>query len=453
MAQIINVGGKKLLAGMHWLDPESVKPNAQQRPAFLSKFIKAKSKAGGQITESALVAAKKASFAAGATRNAWGYLNAFEKRAMRTVSRFEKAYSLAEMFSAVPGLAVCSILIAQIPGVDEYAMCTSINGHPAPGDFDVVVPTSEVENTLARWDSQLSAVTTSEPALYGTWPGVTNNLTLEKLTSTAAAVRPVRSVGMDARQVAVLAVVAGSSVVGYMVWQDHKREQSIKEAQARARQQAPAVVYQKALNEQWPTQPWGNLARVRALQQHVRKVREYVGGFKISTPVTCQILTGVCTFSYKKDGDSAATFQDFIDDIEGQFVPTSFGQDGKTVEVSMTVKNLPASAPPRIDLLADESQSPLLFWPLIQRLVPTQKVSGNQQVDYKVFPQGLGINEAAVPTLIRSSGVTVTYPLWDLVQIPSAKGVFANAINWKTLTAGNGAVTLAGEMYAKKSNP
>jgi hypothetical protein len=118
----------------------------------------------------------------------------------------------------------------------------------------------------------------------------------------------------------------------------------------------------------------------------------------------------------------------------------------------MTVKNLPTSTPPNIDVLADEAQSPLLFWPLIQRLVPTQKVSGGLQADYKVFPQGLGINEAAVPTLIRSVGVTVTYPLWDLAQIPSAKGVFANAINWKTLTAGNGAVTLAGEMYAKKTN-
>lgn len=453
MAQIINVGGKKLLAGMHWLDPESVKSNTQQGPAFLSRFIKPKSAAGAQITERELVAAQRASYAAGTTRNAWGYLSAFEKRAMSKVSRFDKVYSLAEMFSAVPGLAVCSILIAQIPGEDEYVMCTSINAHPAPGDFDVVVPASEVANTLLRWDSQLRAVTTSAPAMYGTWPGVTNSLSLDKLTSIAAAVRPVRSVGMDVRQVAVLAVVVGGSVAAYMAWEDHKREQSIKEAQVRARQQAPAAVYQKALDEQWPTQPWGNLARVRALQQHVRKVREYVGGFKISSAVTCQILTGVCTFSYKKDGDSAATFQDFIDDIEGQFVPTSFGQDGKTVEVSMTVKNLPASAAPRMDVLADESQSPLLFWPLLQKLVPTQKVSGSQQVDYKVFPQGLGINEAAVPTLIRSAGVTVTYPLWDLVQIPSAKGVFANAINWKTLTAGNGAVTLAGEMYAKKANP
>ena len=452
MAQIINVGGKKLLAGMHWLDPESVKPGPQQGPAFLSKFIKPKGAAGAPITERGLVAAKKASFAAGSTRNAWGYLSAFEKRAMSKVSRFEKAYSLAEMFSAVPGLAVCSILIAQIPGEDQYAMCTSINGHPAPGDFDVVVHASEVEKTLLSWNKQLSAVTTSAPATYGTWTGVTNNLTLDKLTSTAAAVQPVRSAGVDVRQVVVLAVVVGASVAAYMVWEDHKREQSIKEAQARARQLAPAVVYQKALNEQWAAQPWGNLARVRTLQQRVRKVREYVGGFKISTPVTCQILTGVCTFSYKKEGDSAATFQDFIDDIHGEFVPTSFGQDGKTVEVSMTVKNLPASAPPNIDVLADEAQSPLLFWPLIQRLVPTQKVSGGLQADYKVFPQGLGINEAAVPTLIRSVGVTVTYPLWDLAQIPSAKGVFANAINWKTLTAGNGAVTLAGEMYAKKTN-
>lgn len=453
MAQLINVGGKNLLAGMHWLDPESVKPNSQRAPAILSKFIKPKNGANSQITERELVVAKKASFAAGSTRNAWGYLNGFEKRAMRNVSRFGKAYSLAEMFSAIPNVAVCSILIAQIPGADEYAMCTSINGHPAPGDFDVVVPSSEVERILSSWDGQLRAVTTSAPALYGTWPTVTHKLTLDKLTSIAAAVRPVRSVGTDMRQVVGLAAVVGGSVVGYMAWQDHKRSQDIQEAQARALLQAPAVVYQKALGEQWSTQPWGNLERVRALQQEVRAVREYVAGFKISTPVTCEILTGVCTFSYKKDGESAATFQDFILGIKGQFIPTSFGQDGKTVEVRMMVKHLPASAPPSIDVLADESASSLLFWPLIQRLVPTQKVSGSQQTDYKVFPQGLGINEAAVPTLIRSAGVTVTYPLWDLVQIPSAKGVFANAINWKTLTAGNGAVTLAGEMYAKKSNP
>jgi len=452
MAKIINVGGKNLLAGMHWLDPESVKLNAQPRPSALSKLFKAKNTGGGAITEGALVAAKKATFAAGTTRNAWGYLTAFENRAMRQVPRFGKAYSLAETFSAIPGLAVCAILIAQIPGEDDFAMCTSINGHPAPGDFDVVVPLAQVEATLLSWNKQLSAVTTSAPALYGTWTGVKHNLTLDKLIQTAAAVRPVRSVGMDFRQAFVLAVVGGGSVVAYMGWQDHKREQSIKEAQARAQQQAPAVVYQKALDAQWAAQPWSNLERVRALQLQVRKVRQDVGGFKIATAVTCDLPSAVCTFSYKKDGDSSATYQDFIDDIEGQFVPTSFGQDGKTVEVSMTAKNLPTSAPPSMDGLVNEAKSPLLFWPLIQRLLPTQKVSGALQADYKVFPQGLGINEAAVPMLIRSTGVTVTYPLWDLVQIPTAKGVFANAINWKTLTAGNGAVTLAGEMYAKKTN-
>lgn len=452
MAQIMNVGGKILLAGMHWIDPESVKPNAQPGSSFLPKFSKPKNTAAAAITESALVATKKATFAAGSTRNAWGYLTAFEKRTMRKVPRFAKVYSLAEMFSAVPDLAVCSILIAQIPGTDEFAMCTSINGHPAPGDFDAIVPASQVEQTLRGWDSQLRAVTTSAPALYGTWAGVTHNLPLEKLTQTAAAVRPIRAVGMDTRQVAVLAVLVGGSVVAYMAWDDHKHAENIKNAQAKARQNNPAAVYKKALDEQWRAQPWGSLARVRALQRQVRNVREYVGGFKISTPVVCDVLTGVCKFSYKKDGESPATFVDFRDDIEGQFVPTSFGQDGATVEVSMTVKDLPTATAPPIDRLADEAQSPLLFWPLIQKLVPSQKVSGALQTNYTVFPSSLGINESAVPVVVRSVGVTVTYPLWDLVLIPSAGGVFANAINWKTLTAGAGAVTLAGELYAKKTN-
>jgi hypothetical protein len=452
MAQIINVNGKLLVAGMHWLDPDSVKPNTKTGPTFLSKFIEPKAGAAA-VSERTLVAVKKATFAAGTTRNAWGFLTASEKGAMRKVPRLGKVYSLAEMFSAVPELAVCSILIAQIPGREEFVMCTSINGHPAPGNFDVVVPAEQVEKMLLSWDSQLRAVTTSAPALYGTWAGVAHNMTLEKLTATAAAVRPVRSVGTDMRQVTALAAVAGGTVAAYMAWEDHQRAEAIKLAQARAQQQVPAVVYQKALDAQWPSQPWSSLTRVRALQQHVRSVREYVGGFKISTPVACEVLTGVCKFSYKKDGESPATFLDFRADIRGQFVPTSFGQDGATVEVSMTIEGLPAATAPALDGLANEAESPLLFWPLIQKLVPTQKVSGTLTGDYKAFPQGLGINEAAVPVLVRSVGVTVTYPLWDLVQIPSASGVYANAINWKTLTAGAGAVTLAGEMYAKKTNP
>lgn len=452
MAQIINVGGKLLVAGMHWLDPESVKSPAKVGPAFLSKFLKPKA-GTTSITEGTLVASKKATFAAGTTRNAWGYLTAADKGAMRKVPRFGKVYALAEMFSAMPDLAVCSILIAEVPGEQAFVMCTSINGHPAPGDFDVVVSASEVEQTLLKWDKELRAVTTSAPSLYGTWSGVAHALSLDKLTLTAAAIRPVRAVGTDMRQAAALAAVAGGSVVAYMAYEDYQRAEAAKHAQVIAQQQAPAVVYQKALDAQWPTQPWGSLTRVRALQQHVRQVREYVGGFKISTPVTCEVLTGVCKFSYKKDGDSPATFLDFRADIRGQFVPTSFGQDGATVEVSMTVEGLPAGTAPALDGLANETESPLLFWPLIQKLVPTQKVSGTLTGDYKAFPQGLSINEAAVPVLVRSVGVSVTYPLWDLVQIPSATGVFANAINWKTLTAGAGAVTLAGEMYAKKTNP
>lgn len=453
MAQIINVSGKLLLAGMHWLDPESAKLSQRSGASFLSKFIRRKSAPGRAITEGELARETKAAVAAGTVRNAWGYLTGSEKRVMSKVPRFSKTYSVAEMFSATPDLAVCAILIAQVPGEQAFVMCTSINGHPAPGEFDVVVPANLVEKTLSSWDSQLRAVTTSVPTLYGTWPGAMHNLTLEKLTATAAAVRPVRVVGTDMRQVATVAAVIGGSVVGYMAWQDYQRTQSVKNAQALAQQQTPSAVYRKALDEQWPGQPWGTLERVRSLQQHVRTVREYVGGFKISTPVSCEVLSGVCTFSYQKEGDSPATFQDFIDDIDGQFMVTSFGQDGKTVLVSMTATKLPSSAAPAMDVLSDEAQSPVLFWPLIQKLLPTQKVSGTFSSDYKTFPQGLGISEEAVPVLVRSVGVTVTYPLWDLVQIPASKGVFANAINWKTLTAAGGAVTIEGEMYAKKSNP
>lgn len=453
MARIINVGGKILVAGMHWLDPESVKSKDQKGSSFLGKLAKPKSRAPGPITERALVAATKATVAAGSTRNAWGYLNASEKKSLSKKPRFAKAYSIAEVFSGQPDLAACSILIVQIPGEQEYVLCTSINGHPAPGEFDVVVPAAMVAKTLASWNDQLRMVITGAPALYGTWQGVTHNLTLEKLALTAAAVRPVRAVGTDMSQVAALAVVVGGSAAAYFAWQDHQRAEAVKNAQVLAQQQAPAAVYKKALEAQWPTQPWGSLERARSLQQHVRKVREYVGGFKISTPVACDVLSGICKFSYKKDGGSPATFLDFRADIRGQFIPTSFGQDGATVEVSMTVEGLPAAVVPPLDGLANETESPLLFWPLIQKLLPTQKVAGALTGDYKTFPQGLSISDAAVPTLVRSVGVTVTYPLWDLVQIPSATGVFANAINWKTLTVGSGAVTLAGEMYAKKTNP
>ncbi|MFC5511096.1 hypothetical protein ACFPOU_08145 [Massilia jejuensis] len=453
MAQIIKADGVLLLAGMHWLYPESEKQSAKKSKSFLSKFAKP-AKGIGAVSESALISAKKATHAAGSTRNAWGYLTASEKRALSKAPRFAKVYSLAELFSAQPSLPVCAILIAQIPGETDFAMCTSINGHPAPGDFDVVVPASAVESTLQHWEKQLRLLgTTGEPALYGTWGAVAHSLTLEKLALNAAAVPAVRAVGTDVRQLATAIVIAGAGFLGYLAWEDYQLAQSAKNAQALAQQQAPSVVYQNALNAQWSTQPWGSLGRARAMQQHIRQVREYVGGFKISTPVTCDIISGTCTFSYKKDADSSATFNDFIADVRRQFVVTSFGQDGQTVEVSMTLQNLPAATVPSLDGLANETESPLLFWPRIQKLVLTQKVSGTLTKEYKVFPQNLGINEAAVPMIVRSTGVAVTYPLWDLVEIPTAGGVFTNAINWKTLTAGSGAVTLAGELYAKKTNP
>lgn len=453
MAQIIKVDGVLLLAGMHWLYPESERQTAKKSTSFMSKFSRP-TNGNGAVSESELIAAKKARHAAGSTRNAWGYLTAMEKRALGKVPRFAKVYSLAELFSAQQNLPVCAILIAKIPGETAYAMCTSINGHPAPGDFDVVVPADAVDSTLKNWENQLRLLgATGAPALYGTWAGVSHNLTLEKLALNVAAVPTVRAVGTDVRQLAIVVVVAGASVLGYMAWEDYQLAESAKNAQVLAQQQAPSVVYQKALEAQWSAQPWGSLDRARAVQQRVRQVREYVGGFKISTPVTCDIVSGTCTFSYKKSGDSAATFNEFIADVRSQFVVTSFGQDGATVEVSMTLHDLPDATVPRIDGLANETESPLLFWPLIQKLVPTQKVSGTLTKEYKAFPANLGINEAAVPMIVRSTGVTVTYPLWDLVEIPAAGGVFANAINWKTLTVGSGAVTLAGEMYAKKTNP
>lgn len=453
MAQIIKVDGVLLLAGMHWLYPESEKHGAKTNTSLLSRLVKP-NKGKGAVTESTLIASKKATHAAGSTHNAWGYLTASEKRALSKVPRFAKVYSLAELFSAQPNLPVCAILIAQIPGETDFAMCTSINGHPAPGDFDVVVPASAVESTLQHWEKQLRLLgATGEPALYGTWGAVAHKLTLEQLALNAAAVPAVRAVGIDVRQLAIVVVVAGACVGSYMAWEDYKLAQSVKNAQALAQQQAPSVVYQKALDSQWATQPWGSLSRARAMQHRVRQLREYVGGFRISTPVTCDIVSGICTFSYKKENDTSATFNDFIADVRGQFEVTSFGQDGQTVEARMVLQDLPTVAVPGLSGLANEEQSPLLFWPLIQKLVPTQKVSGSLDKSYKVFPQNLGINEAAVPMVVRSVGVTVTYPLWDLVVIPAAGGVFTDAINWKTLTAAGGAVTLAGEMYAKKSNP
>lgn len=453
MALLIKVGGKNLVAGLNWLHPE-VKQAPTTKKSLFSKFAKpeAVQRKNSASVEKTLIKQSRAVMAAGSIMSVWGFLTASDKRGMGKLSGFAKAYSLAEMFSSLPELPVCAIFIAKVPNAEDlYVMCTAINGHPAPGAFDIVVTPDKIERTLQDWEEQLRSVSGRSPVLYGTWSKVANQLTVERVAQLAVACRPIRTVGADTRQFVAIFAVLGLGLSGYWFYEDYQKEQARKRAIAMQQQRLPAAVYAQALGEQWPTHPWGSLARVRSMLDKIGAVPQKVGGFKISTDVQCDVLASTCKFAYRKEGD--ATFLSFKEAIGGRFVPTSFGQDGMTVEVLMTMTGLPESKPPNHIDLGFEETMPLHFWPVIQKL-PATLVQGAMMGDYKLFPAGLAISEAAVPDVVRTVGVVVTFPLWARAEMPPSAGVFQNAINWKALTVGsaNASVKLTGELYARKKN-
>ena len=437
---------------MHWLHPQAGAVNEKpQKASIFSRLKKPVGQKQAAALEESLVKANKAAMAAGSTLNVWGYLTAFDKRSLGKVSSFAKVYSLAEMFSGIPDMPTCAILIAKIPGDDDqYAMCAAINGHPAPGEFETVVPGDKVASTLEDWDEQLRYVTKS-PVLYGTWARCTHNMTIERIAASAIACRPMRTVGTDTMQFVRVLVILGLAGAAYYSYDEYKKAEAKKRAAAMAIQMAPENVYRKALGEQWPTQQWADLTRVRALQRRVGQLPQDVGGFRMSTDVECDVIQGICTFSYRKM-DQRATFTTFRDAVKGRFAAKTYGQDGMTVQAELTVPDLPVSKVPDQASLAEESTMPFLFWPTVQEQLPTL-VHGAMAGDYKTFPASLGINEAAVPVIIRSVGVTITYPLWAEDEMPPAAGVFKSAINWKKMTVTTKSeVTLTGEMYASKKN-
>lgn len=454
MAQLIKVDGKLLVAGLHWLHPHAaVVSEKPQRESFLSRLGKPVGKKSNTGDEATLVKANKAAMAAGSTLNVWGYLTTMDKRTLGKIPRFAKIYSLAEMFSGLPDMPTCAILIAKIPGEeDQFAMCTAINGHPAPGEFDTVVPLAKIETTLLNWEDQLQSAVNKSPVLYGTWARCSQQITIERIAATSVGCRPMRSVGTDTAQAVRVVAILGLAGAAYYSYDEYQKSEAKKRAAQIAIQMAPENVYRKALGEQWAAQQWGSLERVRGLQRQVGRLPQEVEGFRINTSVECDVIQGICAFSYRKIDGRRSTFTQFRDGVRNRFVAKNYGQDGLTVQAELVAKDLPASPAPDVAVLAEESSTPFLFWPTVQEQLPTL-VRGAMSSDFKTFPPALGINEAAVPQIVRSVGITISYPLWAEDEMPPAAGVFRSAINWKHMTVSTESeVTLTGELYASKKN-
>lgn len=452
MTMLINVAGKKLVAGMRWIHPGG----GAVLPGKAGRASKASSRASGQraaaaAREKQLAKEHRAVYAAGSALGTWGYLSAFDVKQLGSLSMMAKLYSVAEMFSLVPDLPVTAILVTGIPGTDDFVMCTAVKGHPAPGDFDVVVNRREVVPTLQRWFDQLKSASGSEGVVYGTWESARHRISLEELVAASPAATPLRKIGAEQGAVRNLMVVAAIGAAGYLGYDEWERYQAVQAAQSAPRAN-PEQIYQKALQEQWPAQSWSGVARVRAMLERVSAIPRDVGGFRLSTDVTCDLAEAKCVFQYKRIDGVDGTFDTFRKAAHGAFVPVSFGQDGSTVEV-MLLADLPTTKVPDIAGLGKEEESPFLYWPTIQEQLPSL-VKGTMQSDFKTFPQAVPISEASVPTIVRSVGVTLAFPLWAANEMPPRTGVFENSINWKRVTVNpvSTEVNLTGEMYATKVN-
>lgn len=448
MITLLKIDGKYLVSGLEWRPLEASSSVADDEAAEKKSFRLYKDPA----SEEAFVKRNRAvMLACGQSTHLRGFLTKEGLKDVGKTPMFAKLYSVAEVFSGVPSLPKCAVLVAPLlDNPDYFVLSVAIGGEPAPDPrFDTVVRREEVAATLESWKFELTDSLSLMPVLYGVWSEA-RELTLSEMLETSVHNRPMRRIGADLRVVApvMIAVIAlGGAFYANKVYQQQK---AAKIARANALKNDPVRKYTAALVTEWPTIVWNSTPRVRELVQKAAALPLSVGGFSLDGDVACDIVAASCKLKYKRNSGTFLTFES----AAGSAIKvTEYGQDGKTITASIDLAISAPTGAPTSDwsALPLEPRIPLEFWPPIH-VLPQKLVAGTLSTDYKLFPAVPEATGIALPHSVRSVSVTFDYPVWAASTMPIDTDAYRKMVNWKTATinVATAHVTLKGEMYAQK---
>lgn len=454
MTTIIKIGGKTLVSGLTWFRPDLEVLN------FDAAIPKSKS---GQVSdkkiEEILVKKKQAVLIAG-DPNSYS-VRAFvsksemaEIRKASNIGRFEKIYSIAELFAESIDRDACGIFIEAVDYPKNHCIVVAVmNGHPLVGSFDRCVPQEEVSTIISSWTDELRYIAQRSPVLYGGWHNA-QELSIEKMIASITAIRPLRKPMADKEVLGVAVIALCVCLIGYVGYGQYVRIKAAKEAKIRAAKEDPIRKYTDQLNTEWSNLQWNGFERVHQLEDKLLDTKLTIGGFSLSSEVKCDLQTAACAYRYVR---KTGTFESFKEAAGNEFDSMTFSQDGQVVEAISSVKNLPISMAPDRTTLVNEKLLFETFWPEVQKY--GSLVTAALTPDFHLFPLPASpVNEALLPDAVRVTPVSLEFPLFDSVagrEMPPRTPFFIHSVNWKQLTftpklEGESSIKITGEVYVSK---
>jgi hypothetical protein len=480
--------GTLLVAGVEWVRTDL---NAEEsvKKAGTSLFgLNIGGNSGGGDVEKTLAKQYKAAMIAGGLP-VLGFITDEDKKDLGKLPFMAKTYALAEVFANMQELPDCAIFVSPLPEDPNYfVLVVAVNGMPSPQghEHDRVVPADEVGEMVESWKYNLSNDLGKDAVVFGTHPNA-RSLTISEMLARAPGITPMRRVANDSKTLQVLivaAVVVGGSYYGYQRYHAYQQK---KAAEEQAKRLDPIKQYHDALAAQYPAIPWGSRTRTMALIKAALDQPLELGGFVFDKQLICQVPTGTCVGTYKRV--NGGTFTAFATEAQTykHFTSILYSKDGKTVDVTLQFDNLPAMGPPPdMALLPKEpptfgpdstTTGPMFdFWNAIQSLPTREKLEAKLEPVGVVWPPIPGLNETAVPKLIKIKTFSLTGALWKYSEMPvyndpsrspevSARyrDLFNTPVNYKKVTfswpstdsqasQGSAMITLEGDLYVRKEN-
>lgn len=467
MVYLFKVGQRHVASGIPW-ERQDVAHLQQQDggTAGLFRRRRAAGKTDVVAIEHTIAKARKAVLIAGSgNMPVRGFLTKADKKALAG-ARFAKVYPLAEAFSRLPNLPPCSILVAPIDGEHgQYALCVVMSGAPAPdAKYDLVLPVQEVRAMLSHWRAELGDQYHYKPVIYGTWEGdgdigIDVATTLDQVFYESRGYGYLRSASGTEH---MMAAVAGAALVCaglYFAYDTYSERQRAKIARANAVKKNPQRQYMAALEKNWGAEPWGSRQAARIALSTVENLPRKLAGFTIDGTVSCVLEEALCAGNYARTEDNA-TYDAFMAAAKSAFPSAvlEFGLDGKKIAVKLPL-SLPQQAAPPLDwrMLPTEESLGLTFWSEAQQNHPKVRVVLTPK--FTLFPSVPGVAESALHHSVRTTPVSVSFPLKPVFtdEMPPATPLFAGAISWKKVSAVSGekgsfTITMEGDLYVKKGD-
>ena len=237
----------------------------------------------------------------------------------------------------------------------------------------------------------------------------------------------------------VLALAAG----GFFGYQHYKKKEAAKLAAAQVKQIDPNVLYERELKTAVTSVKLLTSQDFLALVAKVESFPLFVGGFRLGSEISCDLMTLACGASYARL--ESATYEQFRDDAKGRFDTVVYKESGDSVGVSMMLP-APSGAQFVVNDLPKSSDLTVSFFSPLQS-VREQGVSATL-APLTAFAVPAGVDVAQLKQVVERSAITLSGPMYAIREL----ALVSPSVSYKKMTVQVGddkaVLKLDGDLYA-----